>query len=260
MWCWVAASVQTAVHHMWGVKIVSSNSSINPNTAPGNNPNQTPGKDSRDLPLKYKVLTWLATTLVAVAGLVISIKGYSAQDKTATLATEQTQQISELQKTTPTGNITGMIPYRPSKRQPPIAVRKNPVLQQEVYNLSGTALNVPDNGSLFMVVHDYGQPQSYFGNSFNYYYIVGVTLYYSGSAEENWKADGVYIGAVSAPSVPLSYRLTLYFCGSVDAEKMVAASQSSTVQNYGLRSLPYPSCKQLDSIFVTRAANDRISN
>ena len=115
-------------------------------------------------------------------------------------------------------------------------------------------MNVPDNGSLFMVVHDYGQPEPYFSTSFNYYYIVDATLYYSGSAEENWKADGVYIGTVSAPSVPLSYRLTLYFCGSVDAEKMVAASQSSTIQNYGLRSLPYPSCKQLDSIFVTRGA------
>jgi hypothetical protein len=233
---------------------VSSASPINPNAAPGNNPNQTSGKNSRDLPLKLKVLAWLATTLIAAAALGVSIKGCSAQDAAATLANEQAQQISELQKTTPTGNITSMVPYRPSKRQPPIAPRKSPVLQQEIYNLSGTASNVPDNGTLFMVVHDYGQPKPYFSNSFNYYYITDVTLYYNGSVEESWKADGVYIGGASAPSAPLSYRLTLYFCNSVDAEKIVAATQSSTVQNYGLRSLPYPSCKQLDSIFVTRGS------
>ena len=123
---------------------MSSTGSINPNTPPGNNPNQTSRKDSRDLPLKSKVfawlalkskvfawlalkskvLAWLATTLIALAGLAISIKGCSAQDETAALAAEQTQQIYELQKTTPTGNITGMVPNRPSKQQSPIAVEK----------------------------------------------------------------------------------------------------------------------------------------
>jgi len=212
------------------------------------------------LPLLVIALGWLVTTLIASGALWDSNKAYTAQQATykaekATekLANEQSQQIAALLRTTPTGEITSIAAYRASGRLTTIAnVRNNPFLHQQIYDLSGVVSDIPYNGALFMVVHDYGQPASSLSNPSNHYYVTPVTLSDKGNADQQWKASQVYIGQRSAPKTALSYRLTLYFCNSADTGKIMAAISSSAVQNFGLQSFPYPSCKQLDSIFVTR--------
>jgi hypothetical protein len=221
-----------------------------------NDRNPPEEKAHREAPSWPKVLAWFVTTFIAAAALAVSVYGHSAQESAKKLADEQSQQIAELQKTTPVGEITGMAAYHPRKQQPPITgIRHDPVLRQQIYDLSGVSSDVPDNGSLFMVVHDYGQPTPFFSDPSAHFFITHVTLYSKRSGtNQYWKSDGVYIGKKSAPKNPLSYRLTLYFCNSVDAEKILMASHSRAARNFGLRSLPYPSCKQLDSIFVTRGS------
>jgi len=196
------------------------------------------------------ILAWSVTTIMALGGGVVSVLGYLAQQK---VDNEQSQQIAELQQTTPTGEITRMIAYRKSGHEPTITnVRNDPVLRQQVYNLSGVASDVPDNGAIFMVVHDYGLPTLGVDDPSNHYYVTPVTPLPTNNADQPWKGLGVYIGEKSAPETALTFRLTLYFCGSVDAEKISEATGRAAVLNYGLRSFPYPSCKQLDSIFVIR--------
>jgi hypothetical protein len=198
---------------------------------------------------------WIVTTAMAVLALLVSVFGQWEQLSAKKLADEQRQQIAELQKTTPVGEITGIAAYHPGKHQHPItSIRDYPVLPQQIYDLSGVSSDVPDNGSLFMVVHDYGQPTPFFSNPSAHFFITHVTLYSKNDTHQYWKADGVYIGGQSAPEKPLSYRLTLYFCNSVDAQKMVVATRIRAARNIGLPYLRYPSCKQLDSIFVTRAS------
>jgi len=212
-------------------------------------------KVHREIPSWAKFLAWFVTPAIAAAALTVSIYGCSAQESAKKLADEQRQQIAELQKTTPVGEITGMAAYHPRKPQPPITnIRSDPVLRQQIYDLSGVSSDVPDNGSLFMVVHDYGQPTPFFSDPSAHFFITHITLYSKSGTNQYWKAQGVYIGAQPAPENPLSYRLTLYFCNSVDAEKIVVATRTRAARNFGLPSLPYPSCKQLDSIFVTRAS------
>lgn len=211
-------------------------------------------KADREIPSWAKVLAWIATTAIAAAALGVSVYGCSAQESAKKLADEQSQQIAELQKTTPAGEITGMAASHPEHRPSITSTRDDPVLWQQVYNLSGVASDVPDNGSLFMVVHDYGQPTPFFDDPAAHFFITHVTLYSKSDTDQYWKAEGVYIGGQSPPTDPLSYRLTLYFCNSVDAQKIVVATRSRAARNYGLSSLPYPSCRQLDSIFVTRAS------
>jgi hypothetical protein len=190
-----------------------------------------------------KILAWSVTTFITGAAVAISFLQYS----------EQRSQIAALQRTTPTGEITGMTAYRTSARQPTITnMRNDPELRQQIYDLSGVASDVPDNGNLFMVVHEYGQPTAGLNDPSNHYYITPVPLQGKSDTDQYWNASGVYIGERSVPNAPLSFRLTLYFCDSIDAGKIMKAISSTAVVNYGLLSLPYPSCKQLDSIFVTR--------
>jgi hypothetical protein len=224
-------------------------------TRVGNGHNSREEKARREIPSWAKVMAWLVTTAIAAAALILSVDGRSAQESAKKLADEQSQQITELQKTTPVGEITGMAAHHPQKHLPSITnIRNNPVLGQQIYDLSGVSSDVPDNGSLFIVVHDYGQPTLFFSDPPAHFFITHVTLYGKSGANQHWKAGGVYIGGQSVPKHPVSYRLTLYFCNSVDAEKMVVATRARAARNSGLRSLPYPSCKQLDSIFVTRAS------
>jgi hypothetical protein len=213
-------------------------------------PDRPEGKKEQGLSRRLIVLGWTVTTLIALGGWVVSGLGYWAQQK---VDNEQNQQIAELQQTTPTGEITRMTAYRTSGQQFTITnIRNDPVLRQQVYNVSGEASDVPDNGTLFMVVHDYGQPTPMLDDPGNHYYITPVTLYGKSDADQTWEDSQVYIGESSAPRTALSFRLTLYFCDSVDAEEIMGVISRPTVLNYGLRSFPYPSCKQLDSIFVIR--------
>jgi hypothetical protein len=212
-------------------------------------PDRPEGNKDQGLSRRQTMLGW-ATTLIALCALVVSILGYRVQLKSDN---EQNQQIAELQQTTPTGEITGMTAYRTSGHQPTITnLRNDPVLQQQIYSLSGVASDVPDNGTMYMVVHDYGQPTPGLEDPSNHYYVTPVTPFPTSNADQSWKDPRVYIGEKSAPKTALIFRLTIYFCDSVDAEKISEATGSTAVINYGLRSFPYPSCKQLDSIFVIR--------
>lgn len=221
-------------------------------------PNASGKANKREPPswLAFGINTGIATVAAAAAVAVffLSYQEKSAADAAKRLAEQQSQQITELQATTPVGKITSMVAYRPSGHMPAVTgIRNDPVLQQRIYDLSGTASNVPDNGSLFMVIHDYGQLTQYFNNpSTSNFYITNVTLSSKNDIDQFWHANGVFIGESSTPDTPLSYRLTLYFCNSIDAAKIEDVTKSSTAGNFGLPSLPYPSCVQLDSIFVTR--------
>jgi hypothetical protein len=198
----------------------------------------------KTLPRWLLILGWSVTTLIACGAVAISFRQYSAQQN----------QIAALQRTTPTGEITSMTAYRISGRQPTVTnMRNDPVLRQQIYYLSGVASDVPDNGSLFMVVHEYNESAAGINDPSNHYYITPVPLGGKSDTDQYWKGAEVYIGERSAPETPLSFRLTLYFCDSIDAEKIMKVTSSTAVINYGLPSLPYPSCKQLDSIFVMRA-------
>lgn len=216
------------------------------------------GDPEENAPVEFsrgsKISAWAVTTAVALAALGVSIYGISAQQVAKNLAQQQSNQIAGLQKTTPVGEIQHMLAHSGETPASIADIRNDPVLRQQIYDLSGVSSDVPDNGSLFMVVHDYSQPTPYFSDPSTHYFITGITL--SGKSVDNqrWSADGVYVGGPSAPNKPLSYRLTLYFCNSVDAKKIVAATSTSAAKNFGLPSLPYPTCRQLDSIFVIRAA------
>jgi hypothetical protein len=143
---------------------------------------------------------------------VVSGLGYLAQQK---VDNEQNQQIAELRQTTPTREITRMIAYRKSGHEPTIInVRNDPVLRQQVYNLSGVASDVPDNGAMFMVVHDYGLPTLGVDGPSNHYCVTPVTPLPTNNADQPWKDLGVYIGEKSAPETALTFRLTLYFCAA----------------------------------------------
>jgi hypothetical protein len=205
----------------------------------------------------YKVGAWLIPILISLGALSVSIASYSGQSSARKLDNEQSQQIIELQRTTPTGQITGMVPYHPSSGEKAIAnIRRNPLIFQQIYGLRGRALNIPDNGDLFIVVHNYGQRTSSFSETYSRFFLTPVNLTFGRSTvNQNWEAPGVYIGSKSAPTSVVSYRLSLYFCNSADSQKISIALQSEANRNAGLSSLPYPSCRQLDSIFVRRAPN-----
>jgi hypothetical protein len=198
----------------------------------------------KSLPRWILILSWSVTTFIAFGAVAISFEQYSVQRN----------QIAALQRTTPSGEITSMIAYRTSGSQPTVTnMRNDPVLRQQTYYLSGTASDIPDNGSLFMVVHEYNVAAAGINDPSNHYYITAVSLGGKSDADQYWKRAEVYIGENSTPKTPLNFRVTLYFCDSIDAEKITKAISSTAVVNYGLPSLPYPSCKQLDSIFVMRA-------
>jgi hypothetical protein len=194
-----------------------------------------------------KVLGWIVTTGIALAGLVVALE---VEASTKTLSNAQTQQIKQLERATPTGTIVKLIPYHPlpGHAAPVTDVRHDPVLTQQVYNVYGTASNIPDNGGLFMVIHFYGERLTPFNREAPQFFLVPALPGF----DQRWKAAGIYIGTKSPPKAE-SYRLSLYFCNSVDSEKIFAAIKKSRVKNYGLPYLSYPSCKQLDSIFVRRA-------
>jgi hypothetical protein len=198
------------------------------------------GPGARKKKWKHSVETakWVVPIAIALVAAVIAVLQFY----------EQSQQIAALQRTTPTGEMTGMTVYHNSGRQPAVLnFRDAPVLRQQIYTLHGTTSNVPDDGSLFMVIHDYGKLSQGLSDPGIDYYITPVTP----SGINNWSTN-VYIGEKTAPKVALSYRLTLYFCNSIDAAKILAVTRSKAIRNRGLSSLPYPSCKQLDSIFVTK--------
>lgn len=212
-------------------------------------------KTIEDISPWLKFAGWAITTAIASYALWLSIGGQSAEEAAKTLANQQSQQIIELQKTTPMGEITRMTLYGHTGNKSVVAnLRNDPMLRQRIYSVTGTASDVPDNGNLFMVVHEYVTPTSAFNFTQYPYFITGVTLYGKSTEDQNWEAGEVYIGKQSAPNAQVSYRLTLYFCNSVDSAKIIAATQSNAAQAYGVSSLPYPSCKQLDSIFIIRGS------
>jgi|ERR1035438_827700 hypothetical protein len=197
---------------------------------------------------------WFATTVISVCALLVSMYGCSAENSARKLNNEQAQQIAELQKTTPTGQIARLVPYHPSRGLATITrVRHNPLVLEQIYNLYGRASDIPDNGDLYIVVHNYGERTSTFNETHSRFYLTQVDLMFGASpVDQSWEAPGVYIGGESASSSVASYRLSLYFCDSVDSEKISEALRNQADRNAGLLSLPYPSCRQLDTIFVRR--------
>jgi hypothetical protein len=197
-----------------------------------------------------KVLGWAATTALALYSLYQTHESDAAQNvtdasqKAANLA--QIQQIQALERTTPTGEITSMTANQPKGSDSRVGgLRQDPLLRQQIYDLSGVAYNVPDNGTLFVFVHDY---------SLGRYFINDASPGLSSGSRLDWSADNVYIGGQTPPSETLSYRVTLYFCNSVDANAINSQHALLSVLNNGLKELSYPSCRQLDSIFVRRAS------
>ena len=144
-------------------------------------------KKIEDISPWLKVAGWVITTAIAFTALWLSIMGQSAEEATKTLANQQSLQITELQKTTPMGEITRMTFYGHTGNKSVIAnLRNDPILRQRIYNVAGTASDVPDNGNLFMVVHEYGTPTSSFNFTQYPFFITGVTLYGTSIEDQNW--------------------------------------------------------------------------
>lgn len=199
-----------------------------------------------------KIFGWTITTVIAGAALVVA---WTSANSTKTLNSVQARQIRQLERATPTGTITELEPYQSSRGHAAVLtnVRSDPLLPQQIYNVHGTASNVPDNGSLYMVIHFYGERQTDFNRGRPQYYLVAANLRFGKSVvNQRWAADGIYIGTKAAPRSVTSYRLSLYFCNSIDSKEIRVAIQKPTIRNFGLPDLPYPSCRQLDSIFVRR--------
>lgn len=202
--------------------------------------------------VNWKLVGGVVTILISLAALVVSIYTLVVGAPARKLTQDQIQQIIDLERATPTGQITAMIPYRPTSHPHAILnVRGDPLVFQQVYSLSVRANHVPDNGNLFIIVHNYGQSAA----SYSRFYAIEVHVVFGkGAVGQNWKAKMVYIGPRSAPGSPQTYRVRLYFCNSLDSEKISHAMRERANQNYGLLYLNYPSCRQLDSIFVRRAS------
>lgn len=199
-----------------------------------------------------QVVGWIVTTFVALGALYVARTSANSANR---LNDAQSQQIMRLEKTTPTATITEMVPYDSSRTHTPVLtnVRRDPTLQQQIYNMYGTASNVPDNGNLFIDIHFYGERITDFNQGAPQFYLVPVRLKFGKSVvAQRWEAAGVYIGAKAPPSNVTTYRLSLYFCNSIDSKKIFTAIKKPAIKNYGFRYLSYPSCKQLDSIFVRR--------
>lgn len=200
--------------------------------------------------VNWKFLGWVATTVISLGALGISIFTYFAGAPARELTRDQIQQIIELERATPTGQITGMIPYRPTSHPHAISnIRDYPVVFQQIYSMSIRANHIPDNGQLFIVVHSYGQAIT----SYSRFYPIQAHLVFGvGAVDQKWEAMA-YIGPGSAPgAAPQTYRVSLYFCNSLDSEKISNAMLKRANRNYGLLDLNYPSCRELDSIFVRR--------
>lgn len=147
------------------------------------------------------VIAWFATTSLSVAALVVAIPGYGAANSAKKLNEEQSQQIIELQRTTPTGEITSIVPYqqRPNGSNAVKDVRQNPFVPQEINNVYGLAQNVPDDGDLFMVVHNYGTRTTHLQDIPSLYYVTPVNQSFGASTvDERWESPGVYIEPFSS--------------------------------------------------------------
>jgi hypothetical protein len=194
---------------------------------------------------------WLISVFISAAVLVTTWQFNSLQER----------QIAQLQRTTPTGQINTITAYHPGPGVPdaPITdVRNDPFIPQQIENISGQVWNVPDNGELFVDVHNYGERYQNQTETQSRYFLTLANIAYGTSDEAvTWKAPGVYFGGPGAPSSSTGYRLTLYFCNSVDSAQIDIVLNKKTHgieldRNAGFASLPYPSCTQLDSIFVQR--------
>ena len=122
------------------------------------------------------VIAWLITTGISVWALIVAIPGADAARSSQKLNEEQSNQIMELQRITPTGAITAIVPYQ-SGSYNRIAIkdiRHNPVVPGQINDISGDAENVPDNGDLFMVVHNYGRRTNQLAEKPSLYFITPV--------------------------------------------------------------------------------------
>lgn len=201
----------------------------------------------------WYVLGWVVTTLISLITVVVAYRTLQTGLPASKLSQDQIQQLINLQKATPTGQITAMTPYPPSRHAQAISnIRQDPFVFQQVYSLSIRANHIPDNGQLFIMVHVYGQTTG----PYSTFYPTQVNLVFGKQPiNQNWKAPRVYLGTPSAPKSTETYRVSLYFCNSLDSVKLSKAANSPHKRNYGLRYLNYPSCRQLDSIFVRRASH-----
>jgi len=196
-------------------------------------------------------LAWLIPVFISVGVLVTTWQFNTAQDR----------QIAQLQRTTPTGQINTITPYKPTPGVPaaPITdVRSYPFISQQIQNVSGQAWNIPDNGDLFVVVHNYGgRSQSQTETPSRYFLTPADITFGTSDDAQAWNAPAVYFGPSKAPSTTTSYRLTLYFCNSVDSAQINIVLNKKTngieaKRIAGFTFLSYPSCTQLDSVFVQR--------
>lgn len=196
-------------------------------------------------------LAWLIPVFISVGVLVTTWQFNTAQDR----------QIAQLQRTTPTGQINTITPYKPApgtSAAPITDVRSYPFISQQIENVSGQAWNIPDNGDLFVVVHNYGGRSQSQTETPSRYFLTPANLMFGKSDDAQvWNAPAVYFGSSKAPSTVTSYRLTLYFCNSVDSAQisLVLSKKTNGIEANriaGFTFLSYPSCTQLDSVFVQR--------
>ena len=202
-----------------------------------------------------KFVAWFITTTVSTVALVLAILALQEQHPAEVLSQDQIQQLMELQRTNPTGTITAITPYQGHSVGKAVIkdVRDDPLLPDQIGNLGGSASNVPANGDLFVVVHSYGGRTSGLEDTPSLYFFTPVTpLFGTSVVNQRWLAPGVYFGGKVAPTTVTFYGVSLYFCDSPDSALIFAAIANPVKQNAGFLTMPYPSCKQLDSIFVRR--------
>lgn len=198
------------------------------------------------------VAGWVITTVISVVALVVAIPGYGDAVSATKLSNEQSAQIIRLELSTPTGEIAEIVPHDQGHATAVTGVRRDPFIPQQINDLSGAAQNVPDNGDLFVVVHNYGTTTTHLQDIPSLYFITPANQSGADTANEEWKSPGVYIGGPDASTPRKYYRITLYFCDSRDSAAISIALRNEVNRNKGFPSFPYSSCNQLDSIFVRR--------
>src|SRR6266542_1907449 len=171
---------------------------------------------------------------------------------TTRLNDKQSARLNALERTTPVGKIKSISKFQ---TEPQASGNLNetdnyPFVPQQIVDLRGTSKTVPDNGDLWIVLHQYSNRESgtLVESSSLYYFTPANLLYGTSVVDQSWIAPGVSVGPSETPSEEASYRISLYFCSSSDSATIAGKLKNKKQRNAGLISIPGSSCKQLDSI------------
>ena len=200
-------------------------------------------------PISFGSLSSAGALWSSFFALAVSVLSYQAEAPARKLTQDQIQGIIDLQRSTPKGRISAI---RPHGRPDAVSnMRRDPSILQQVYTVNVTADHIPDNGQLFIMVHNYGQGSGPYARFFP----TQVKLIFrKAPVGRYWRAGTVYMGLPASPKRTQTYRVSLYLCNSRDAARITHANATRHAQNYGLQFLRYPSCQELDSIFVRRVS------